>query len=192
MEKWLPFGKERRQSPPRVAPMRRRAEDEREDRLTGAHGRQAILEELQRACDSAANDEEKIAVAYVDVDRFERITESYGALVADQCLRELVRRLRECVREEDVVGRFIGDEFVIVFRGLVGRIQSFALVARIRARLAEPIKTGDIELRLSAYCGVANYPMDGREPHLLITAAAAEMQRTKEAANAQKALEGEV
>ncbi len=165
--------------------------DAREDRLTGAHGREAILDELRNACTSAATNGENIAVAYVDVDHFERITEAHGALVADQCLRELARRLRECVRDDDVVGRYIDDEFLIVFRGLAARIQSYALVARIRQRLAEPIKTGDLEITLKVFCGVANYPMDGREVALLVTAAAAEMQRTKEAAHAADALAGE-
>lgn len=106
-------------------------------------------------------------------------------------MRELARRLRECVRDDDVVGRYIDDEFLIVFRGLAARIQSYALVARIRQRLAEPIKTGDLEITLAVFCGVANYPMDGREVALLVTAAAAEMQRTKEAAHAADALAGD-
>jgi diguanylate cyclase (GGDEF)-like protein len=189
---WRPFGgAERRSVPPRTAPVRRHA-DAREDRLTGALGREAILDELRDACTSAATTGENIAVGYVDVDYFERITEAYGALVGDQCLRELARRLAECVREDDVVGRYIDDEFLIVFRGLAARIQSYALVARIRERLAEPIKTGDLEISLTVFCGVANYPMDGREVALLVTAAAAEMQRTKEAAHAADALAGDI
>jgi diguanylate cyclase (GGDEF)-like protein len=189
---WRPFGTERRASPPRAAPARNRDADEQDDRLTGARGRESILEELRNACTSAAVEGENIAIAYVDVDHFETITDAYGALVGDQCLREIVRRLGECVREGDVVGRFAGDEFLVVFRSLAARIQSYALVTRMRTRLAEPIKTGNLEVVLSVFCGVANYPMDGRDTTLLITAAAAEMQRTKEATHAAAALAGDI
>ena len=161
------------------------------DRLTGALGGDGIAAELAAACAASDAAGENIAAGYVHVDQLTALTERHGAPFADQCLRDVARRLLESVRETDAIGRVDGPNFVIVFRGLAARIQSYALLSRIRARLAEPVKVAGLDVPLVAFCGLANRPMDGRTPHELVRAASIEMQKSKAAITAAAVLAGD-
>jgi diguanylate cyclase (GGDEF)-like protein len=150
-----------------------------EDRLTGLPARATIEAELVRAVEEAKESGEIIGVGCVDLNRFVKINEQFGALVGDQCLREVARRLRECVREEDVIGRTAADDFMIVFRGLSGRSQAVALATRIRTRLGELFKTGNLDITMAAACGVAVRPTDGATAQQLVQFATFAMQQQK-------------
>lgn len=151
----------------------------KEDRLTGLLSRSAIEEQLIRAVEEAKASEEKVAVACVDLNRFVKINEQFGALVGDQCLREVARRLRECIREDDFVGRTEADDFMIVLRKLSSRSQAVGLAAHIRTRLGELFKTGNLDITMAATCGVAMHPTDGATPQQLVQFATFAMQQQK-------------
>jgi diguanylate cyclase (GGDEF)-like protein len=181
---------ERRARVRQAAPLPDELEDSLNDRLTGVLGRGAVLGHVARAIE-AATAGENIAVAAIDIDHLRKINEAHGFLVGDQCLREVARRLAGCMREGDVLGRLEADDFLIVFRGLAGRMASGPFADRVQARLAEPIHAGDIELTIMAYAGVANWPLDGRTAAALVRAATEHGEALKTAAHAAAAFAGE-
>jgi diguanylate cyclase (GGDEF)-like protein len=182
---WNPFnlfGRARSAGP---RPARRRAQAQEElDRLTGLYARAGMEARLEAACASAEAGNELIAVAYVNIDRLRLINEERGFLVGDQCLREVARRLTEYVGESGVLARLEADDFLILFRGLAARLAAGPLTEKIGELLSEKIHTADLDVALTAYCGIANFPLDGKTPVALVSAAAAAMTELKVQARA--------
>jgi diguanylate cyclase (GGDEF)-like protein len=84
------------------------------DQLTGVHNRQAILAELEKEIDRAARYGHQLSVVMVDIDHFKRLNDSHGHAAGDRMLREIADVLRTNLRTVDVVGRYGGEEFLIV------------------------------------------------------------------------------
>ena len=84
------------------------------DQLTGVHNRQAILAELEKEIDRAARYVHQLSVVMVDIDHFKRLNDSHGHAAGDRMLREIADVLRTNLRAVDVVGRYGGEEFLIV------------------------------------------------------------------------------
>lgn len=173
---------ERRADPPRRAPERQSPVDDDHDRLTGLLNVQAITRQLEQAVSAALTEGEAVAYACIAVDNFDMLVEEHGRMRLDQCLREVASRVRECVRADDHCGRLDGPHFAVVFRGLAARLQSHALVARLRVRLAEPILINGQPFQLAASAGVANFGLDGRTLDTLRTAAAEALKKSREQA----------
>ena len=145
------------------------------DRLTGTLTKVAIKAKAQEALDAAASGE-IVAIGYVGIDHFELLNEAYGILVTDQLLREVGTRLQENLRTQDSAGRFERDEFVIVFRGLTSKFETFPLSSKIRTAIAEPIRAGTDTETLATGCGIAQYPANGKTVDELIAHAAGAMR----------------
>jgi two-component system, cell cycle response regulator len=84
------------------------------DGLTGTWNRNAILDLLHREYDLAARSGNTIGVIMLDVDHFKRVNDTYGHLAGDQVLIEAARRMQQAVRSYDLVGRYGGEEFLVV------------------------------------------------------------------------------
>ncbi len=84
------------------------------DQLTGVHNRQAVLAELEKEIDRAARYGHQLSVVMVDIDHFKRLNDSHGHAAGDRMLREIADVLRTNLRTVDVVGRYGGEEFLIV------------------------------------------------------------------------------
>jgi diguanylate cyclase (GGDEF)-like protein len=84
------------------------------DQLTGVHNRQAILAELEKEIDRAARYGHQLSVVMVDIDHFKRLNDSHGHAAGDRMLREIADVLRTNLRTVDVVGRYGGEEFLLV------------------------------------------------------------------------------
>lgn len=108
------------------------------DPVTGALTRSAFDAELVAWSSSPAS--RRFAVAFIDVDDFKAINDRWGHLVGDRTLATLVERLREVVRSGDVVGRFGGDEFVLLLDGAAGLADWVPIDTRLREALAEPYR----------------------------------------------------
>lgn len=128
----------------------------RTDALTGLHNRRSILETLEQEIIRAARQGSSLSVVILDLDHFKRINDTWGHPAGDQVLREAARVLRENVREADAVGRYGGEEFMIVLPG-AGLDEARGVLERCRARLADAEIVTEAKqcLRVSASFGLA-------------------------------------
>jgi diguanylate cyclase (GGDEF)-like protein len=145
------------------------------DRLTGALTQEAIDGKAEAALAAAAGGE-NVAIGYIGVDHFELLNETYGSLVTDHLVREIATRIQENLRAQDSVGRIGRNEFMVVFRELTSKFETFALSSKIRSAIAEPMRAGGGEERLSPGCGIAQYPANGKTVEELRTYAANAMR----------------
>ena len=144
----------------------RRAADERNyllafhDQLTALPNRRLFLEKLSDAVAIAKRNEHKAALLFIDVDNFKGLNDTRGHLVGDMFLQELASRLKSVAREEDVVARIGGDEFVILlgnldkdFLKLAGQIES--VTEKILSVISRPYLLNDLSYNCSLSIGVS-------------------------------------
>ena len=126
------------------------------DGLTGALNRKALDERLASEVAFAVRHGTPLSLVLIDVDHFKAINDRYGHLAGDAAIREIATRVSRAVRTEDVVGRWGGEEFVVVARDIP--LESAAMLAeRLRATIAaEPISDAGQSIALSASFGVAS------------------------------------
>ena len=154
------------------------------DTLTGLANRPCLQEHLQQALARARRRGGRVALLFIDMDRFKAINDTLGHTVGDEVLREIGRRLRASLRQEDVVARLGGDEFVVLLAG--GEREGVVHQARATARkllrlLEEPIRVGHHTFHLSASIGIALYPDDAATAEQLLQYADATMYQSKRA-----------
>jgi len=125
------------------------------DPLTGLYNRAAILELLERDLCRARREKMGLGIVMADVDHFKSINDGFGHLAGDAVLREVARRMRSAVRAYDGVGRYGGEEFLLVFPHCDGE-RTWALAERIRQRVSrDPIHDGTREHRVSLSLGLS-------------------------------------
>jgi diguanylate cyclase (GGDEF)-like protein len=123
------------------------------DPLTGVANR----EELTRSLDALlANDPTRsVGVCFLDLDGFKAVNDSFGHAVGDNVLTLAARALEAGCRDGDIVGRFGGDEFVVVFGGVVDRADALDLARRLQQLLLRPIDVEGTSIVVGASFGVA-------------------------------------
>jgi diguanylate cyclase (GGDEF)-like protein len=147
------------------------------DALTDLHNRRYVLEELNKALLRSRRSEQRFAVLLFDLDGFKGINDTLGHAAGDAVLRKVAEGLQSVVREGDVLGRYGGDEFLLVTYGDLSSLQKLASRAEEKVRES----TG---LGLSA--GVARYPEDGATAEGLVEEADRLLAAVKELRYAQK------
>lgn len=153
------------------------------DALTGLPNRRATEQHVQRAIERARRRDTAIAVGMIDLDDFKPINDRFGHEHGDRLLRELARRLRGAMRASDFVGRFGGDEFVIVLEDLPNGGEGpelEAILARVEDAVgaASAVVPGQQE-RVRMSLGLAFYPRHSGLPDELLRIADASMYRAK-------------
>ncbi|HEX8988461.1 MAG TPA: EAL domain-containing protein [Rhodocyclaceae bacterium] len=147
------------------------------DPLTGLPNRALIFEYGAHMLGAARRDRRGCALLFIDLDRFKPINDLYGHEAGDAVLREVARRLRECTRQEDLVGRLGGDEFVV----MLPRIGGVKLVAQhITEVVSRPIRVNAVELSVSPSIGISYYPEQGANMGVLMKRADAAMYKAKQ------------
>jgi diguanylate cyclase (GGDEF)-like protein/PAS domain S-box-containing protein len=131
------------------------------DTLTGLANRSLLQDRLQQALLTAASSGRRIAVAFVDLDRFKFINDSLGHHVGDELLKAVAARLEACVRDCDTVARLGGDEFVLLINGHTGPEYVRQLMEKMLASVAQPWIIEQGEFLVSCSIGVALHPDDG-------------------------------
>lgn len=136
------------------------------DQLTGLPNRTYVEELVNRALASRKK-EDKLAVAFIDLDNFKRINDFYGHSIGDALLKAVAHRIRKNIRHSDILGRISGDEFVIALDPLAKRAEMSALVDRIRKELQRPFKIEGFNIQCGGSVGVAFYPNHGNDYNTL-------------------------
>ena len=140
------------------------------DSLTGLKNRRAVLDELQQAIRRAERTSPGPAIVLFDLDGVKAVNDRQGHLAGDVVLRKVGSSLRSVVRHGEVLGRYGGDEFLLVANGDLPDAQ--ALI--VRAVHAIVTATG-----LGASAGIARFPQDGNDPEQLIRRADERLQQAK-------------
>ncbi|MGH8508662.1 MAG: diguanylate cyclase domain-containing protein [Gammaproteobacteria bacterium] len=150
------------------------------DGLTGLGNRRWIEEELERALIASRRNRQKIAVMFIDLDRFKDINDTLGHEAGDSLLKGVAERLRPEVRESDAVARLGGDEFIVILID-IARPEDAANVARKLLRtLSAPMNLGGTEMVISASIGISLSPEDGSDVKTLLHHADTALYRAKE------------
>jgi len=125
------------------------------DGLTGVFNRRTLIERLEVELGRAKRQRQPVGLMMLDVDHFKRVNDTWGHLAGDAVLRALCVRMQSVVRPYDLVGRFGGEEFVLVVPG-AGRAQMLDVAERVREAIAaSPVPVDGGELAVTASLGVA-------------------------------------
>ena len=150
------------------------------DALTGLPNRPLFIDRLIMAVAQAGRSNQKLAVFFLDLDRFKDINDSLGHSVGDALLKSVAERIRNCVREGDTVSRFGGDEFTLMIPK-VDQVEDAAKIAqKILETLKIPFSLPDHELFVTTSIGISIYPDDGSDPETLVRNADTAMYRAKD------------
>ena len=149
------------------------------DVMTGLPNRRFLQDRVDQALAFARRDGRRVAIVELDLDGFKFVNDTYGHHFGDAVLEEVARRLSTVVRELDTVGRWGGDEFVLVLKEIESREVVEETVKRVIARLSEPIVYMGQILSIGASIGIALFPDHGEEVEMLMLAADLAMYESK-------------
>lgn len=149
------------------------------DSLTGIWNRAAIIELIAAQIAEAQRSQQPFMLVLLDIDHFKRINDQYGHLAGDAVLREFVRRAQELLRSGDALGRYGGEEFLLLLPGLAAS-DALARLSQIHHHLsAKPCLLDEgVKLTVTASMGVAS-ELGGATPEALIRAADLALYRAK-------------
>jgi diguanylate cyclase (GGDEF)-like protein len=129
---------------------------------------------------TAHRHQQKLAVLFVDVDRFKHINDSLGHAIGDRVLQSAAERLRACVRSSDTVSRQGGDEFVILLSEVKHAADAAVGADKILQALSAPYLIDQHDLRLTVSIGIVTYPGDGTDAETLLQNADFAMYHAKD------------
>jgi diguanylate cyclase (GGDEF)-like protein/PAS domain S-box-containing protein len=150
------------------------------DPLTGLINRYNLENRLDQAILTAHRDRLRVAVMFIDMDRFKTINDTLGHHIGDLLLVEVARRLRGSVRESDIVARLGGDEFIVVLTSMTDAMDAAPIAEKILRSLGQSYSLGGKELYSSPSIGIAVYPGDGQDGPTLMKSADTAMYHAKE------------
>lgn len=149
------------------------------DALTGLYNRRSLIEGLDHALVSAKRHEEKLAVLFLDMDRFKTINDTLGHDVGDQLLLQTAQRINAAVRDEDIVARLGGDEFVIVIKAMSSYEDSAKIAHNIISAIGTYFDIGPHMVKTSVSVGISLFPQDADSAQALLKNADMAMYHAK-------------
>ena len=156
------------------------------DALTGLPNRARFMLKLDQALEKKHTDENyKVSVLFIDLDRFKVINDSLGHLIGDQLLIGISERLRECLRPSDMVARLGGDEFTILVEGKYESKEVIRIAERIQEKFLIPFDLDGHEVYSSASIGILHATENHRLPEDLMRDADTAMYQAKRAGKAR-------
>ena len=150
------------------------------DPLTGLANRLLLTERVNRALAAAKSEGRRIAMLFIDLDRFKNINDTLGHEAGDRLLQNVANRLARCVRRSDTVARQGGDEFVVLIEVFQGPDDLAQVAEKILAEVAEPMTVYGREFQITASIGVSTCPVDGDDLQTLLKNADIAMYRAKQ------------
>ena len=149
------------------------------DSLTHLPNRLLFNDRLDQALNHAARGNHKAAVMFLDLDRFKIVNDTMGHSAGDELLRAVSGRLTQCIRKEDTVARFGGDEFAIVLSNINSEKNAASVAEKIIASLKEPIRISHRDVRITTSIGITIFPYDGASREELLRNADIAMYQAK-------------
>lgn len=150
------------------------------DSLTNLPNRNAYDRQLSRAIAEARQTNKMLAVMFLDLDRFKIINDTLGHAVGDLLLKGVVKRLKNCLREGDLISRWGGDEFTLLLSEINCREDATAIADRILQALKPSFCLEGNHLHVTSSIGIAFFPDDGEDADTLLKNADAALYRVKE------------
>ncbi|MBU1690880.1 MAG: EAL domain-containing protein [Gammaproteobacteria bacterium] len=168
-----------------ITELRRKDEEIRHqafhDALTGLPNRALMKDRLLLALERSKREGGRLAVIFIDLDRFKAINDGLGHDVGDLLLQEVARRIKSRMRTVDTVARLGGEEFVVLMEDLRDAGDSASLAQELIAEIARPMELSGHAVEISASMGMAFYPEDGAKPLELMKCADLAMYAAKSA-----------
>lgn len=151
------------------------------DELTQLPNRRLFYDRLGTALSRAQRQHTRLALLFIDLNRFKQVNDQHGHLAGDRLLQEVARRIGTCLRDSDTLARLGGDEFVVLLENIVLPVDTAPVVDKIRHVLSPPCALGNgLVLAASASIGVACYPEHGHSMHELMSRADQDMYCAKQ------------
>ena len=149
------------------------------DHLTGLWNRRMILEQLDRELNRVRREKRPLSVLMLDIDRFKGVNDVHGHAAGDAVICATAAAIRSQLREYDFVGRYGGEEFLVLLPGC-DTADGRSIGERIRLRIeGATMMAGEIPIRVTASLGLASTEVIGLQPVALIEAADAALYRAK-------------
>lgn len=149
------------------------------DLLTRLPNRALFKDRLGVAINHAQRNHSRLAVMFIDLDRFKVINDSLGHTMGDRLLQAVSQRLLQCIRNEDTLSRFGGDEFTLLLPSINDPEGAFQVAEKILESVKKPFHLQDHEIYVGASIGIAIYPESGDSMDSLIKNADIAMYRVK-------------
>ncbi|WP_426451405.1 putative bifunctional diguanylate cyclase/phosphodiesterase [Paenibacillus sp. S-38] len=150
------------------------------DELSGLPNKRMFERSLSAAVEESAAGGKKLAVLFMDLDRFKYINDSLGHAIGDELIRQVGRRLAGILAGKGLVARLGGDEFTILLTGWREKKELELLAAELLHEIAKPYKVENHEILTTTSIGIALYPSDGEDGAELMKHADAAMYKAKE------------
>jgi len=150
------------------------------DSLTELPNRRLLNDRLVQELSRAKRNKEKLAVLFIDLDRFKTINDTLGHHAGDWLLRSVAERLKLCLRKCDTIGRLGGDEFVVILSQINRPENATKFAIRILESIKKPFNISNHKFYITTSIGIAIYPDDGDDENILLKNADIAMYRAKE------------
>ncbi|MEM8778623.1 MAG: EAL domain-containing protein [Cyanobacteria bacterium P01_G01_bin.49] len=150
------------------------------DMLTGLPNRVWFDEKLEIALAKARTKKFLMSVIFLDLDEFKDINDNLGHAIGDELLKSFAERLNSCVRNDDMVSRWGGDEFTLLLPHIHSPEDTVNLAQRILDELQSPFEIAGHQLYVRTSIGIAVYPQDGEDAETLLKNADSALYRAKE------------
>ena len=150
------------------------------DSLTGLPNRELFTDRLNLSLSQAHRDKGKVALFFLDLDRFKYINDTLGHATGDHLLSAVAYRLSNSLRESDTVARLGGDEFTVIVSGITNESHAETVANKILACFKQPFTIGKRELLISSSIGISLYPEHGSDSETIVRHADTAMYCAKE------------
>ncbi len=149
------------------------------DHLTALPNRVKFQKEIQKKIDFK-RDDEKLAIFFIDLDHFKNINDSFGHDIGDQVIKITADRVRQCIRKDDTLARFGGDEFVVLIDDYYDKSDLEVVAENIISCISKPILIESMTMFISCSIGISVHQEEVCSPHDLIKYADTAMYKAKE------------
>ncbi len=150
------------------------------DTVTGCASRHLFERRLNQSISRALRHRQQVGLLFIDLDNFKNINDSQGHATGDGLLKVIAKRIQSCVRDEDVVSRWGGDEFTIILEMPSDNKDPRHVAQRIVDEVKKPVEISGKQYYCTASIGCTIYPQDGDTADILLKNADAAMYRAKD------------